>query len=59
MYANASATVRLSGQVDLSQASEGQITFDCIFVVEVDEDMDTDIVVTSERYDATNPDYSW
>ena len=61
VYANASATVRLSGQVDLSQASNGQITFDCIFVVDVDEDgvVDTDIVVTGERYDATQAEIFW
>ena len=36
-YANASGAVRLSGMVNLSQlASDGLITFDCIFVVNLD-----------------------
>lgn len=34
-FAGTEARVRLSGQVDLSQAGEGRITFDCIFVVSV------------------------
>jgi len=36
-FKRASARVRLSGQVDLSQLEDaGQITFDCIFVVDID-----------------------
>jgi hypothetical protein len=36
-YANASGSVRLSGLVNLSKlASDGQITFDCIFVMNLD-----------------------
>ena len=36
-YANASGSVRLSGMVNMSRlASDGQITFDCIFVINLD-----------------------
>lgn len=56
-YANASARVRLSGQVDLSQLSSGQITFDCIFVVDVDMAGLTGL--TGERYDATQGEVFW
>lgn len=36
-YANASGNVRLSGLVNLSKlATDGQITFDCIFVINLD-----------------------
>lgn len=36
-YANASGNVRLSGLVNLSKlASDGEITFDCIFVIKLD-----------------------
>lgn len=36
-YSNATGSVRLSGMVNLSQlASNGQITFDCIFVIDFD-----------------------
>ena len=56
IYANASARVRLSGQVDLSQLGEGQITFDCIFVVDVDTNMDG---LTGQRYDASQGEIFW
>lgn len=55
-YANASARVRLSGQVDLSQLADGQITFDCIFVVDVDTNMGG---LTGQRYDASQGEIFW
>ena len=55
-YANASARVRLSGQVDLSQLDDGQITFDCIFVVDVDTNMEG---LTGQRYDASQGEIFW
>ncbi len=58
VYASASARVRLSGQVDLSQLSEGQITFDCIFVVDVDAGADM-MAVSGQRYDATQGEIFW
>ncbi len=55
-YANASARVRLSGQVDLSQLADGQITFDCIFVVDVDTNVNS---LTGRRYDASQGEIFW
>jgi len=53
-FANATARVRLSGQVDLSQVADGTITFDCIFVVDIDRPG-----VTGRRYDDTQGEIFW
>ena len=59
-FAGRSATVRLSGQVDLSKASQGEITFDCVFVVDVldAEEGDGD-GATGQRYDSTQGEVFW
>ena len=58
IYSNATATARLSGQVDLSRLGDGVITFDCIFVVDVNLNGAGDSV-TGSRYDATQGEVFW
>lgn len=55
-YQNAVATVRLSGQVDLSKAAMGEITFDCVFVVDLQSGASS---VAGQRYDATQGEIFW
>ena len=35
-YQNATGSVRLSGAVNLSELGDGVITFDCLFVINLD-----------------------
>lgn len=58
IYSNATAQARLSGQVDLSQLGDGVITFDCIFVLDIDLNNGDDSV-TGSRYDATQGEVFW
>jgi len=58
IYSNATAQARLSGQVDLSRLEEGVITFDCIFVLNIDLNDAADSV-TGSRYDSTQGEVFW
>ena len=55
-FVGTQARVRLSGQVDLSMASEGRIAFDCIFVVELSGG---EVRLSGQRYDATQGEIFW
>lgn len=56
IYQNAVATVRLSGQVNLSMAAMGEITFDCVFVVDLETGSST---LAGQRYDTTQGEIFW
>jgi len=58
VFSNATVRARLSGQVDLSRVEEGVITFDCIFVLDIDLN-NADDSVTGSRYDATQGEVFW
>lgn len=56
IYQNAEASVRLSGQVDLSKAAMGEITFDCVFIVDLQA---STTGLAGQRYDARQGELFW